>query len=119
MEWIRSSFLGDSQERMAAPVTLPWPNYFGGGAKSFGKMLPSHFTVTCYPYKEVHVTAKCDGKILTTCHLFCTPGKVVRPRQCETSSSSLPEITGPIYRTRPYMEKDQRKMRNLSQGVCI
>ena len=46
------------------------------------RILPSHFTVTCYPYKEVHVTAKCDGKILTTCHLFCTPGKIVWPRQC-------------------------------------
>ena len=45
------------------------------------RILPSHFTVTCYPYKGVHVTAKCDGKILTTCHLFCTPGKIVRPRQ--------------------------------------
>ena len=22
------------------------------------RILPSHFTVTCYPYKEVHVTAK-------------------------------------------------------------
>ena len=45
------------------------------------RILPSHFMVTCYPYKEVHVTAQCDGKILITCHLFCTPGKIVRPRQ--------------------------------------
>ena len=45
------------------------------------RILPSHFIVTCYPYKEVHVTAKCDGKILTTCLLFCTPSKIVRPRQ--------------------------------------
>ena len=37
------------------------------------KILPSHFTVTCYPYKKVHVITKSDGKILTTCHPFCHP----------------------------------------------
>jgi len=36
--------------------TLPWPNYFAGGAKSF-------------------------GKLLEFCHPFCTPGKIVQPRQ--------------------------------------
>ena len=66
-------------------VSLLWPNYFAGGCKILWhivKILPSHFMVTCYPYKEVHVTAKCDGKILTTCHPFCTPSKIVRPWQC-------------------------------------
>ena len=58
------------------------------------RILPSHFLVTCYPYKEVHVTAKCDGKI-PTCHPLCTPGKIVRPRQClqwcQTGDRSLPK----------------------------
>jgi len=41
--------------------TLLWPDYFAEGAKSFGKLskiLLSHFEVTCYPYKEIHVTGK-------------------------------------------------------------
>ena len=40
------------------------------------KILPSHFMVTCYPYKEVQMTTKCDGKILTMCHPFGTPQQI-------------------------------------------
>jgi len=39
-------------------------------------------SVMCSPYKEIHVTAKYDGKILTTCHAFWLPGKIVQFQQC-------------------------------------
>ena len=34
------------------------------------RILPSHFLVMFYPYKEVHMTTKCNGKILTMCYPF-------------------------------------------------
>jgi len=46
------------------------------------RILPSYFTVTCYPYKEIHVTAKGDSKIQTTCQPFWHPHKIVGPWQC-------------------------------------
>ena len=76
-----SSIIIDSQINILTAVA----ELFWRGCKILRqevRILPSHFTVTCYPYKEVHVTAKCDGKILTTCHLFCTLSKIVWPRQC-------------------------------------
>jgi len=45
--------------------TLPWPDYFAEGSKSFGKLsefCQTPLAVTCSPYKEIHVTAKRDGK---------------------------------------------------------
>ena len=50
-------------------LSLPWPNYSARGCKILQQVvdiLPSHCPVTCYSYKEVHVTAKCDCKFLLT-----------------------------------------------------
>ena len=46
------------------------------------RILPSPFPVTCSPYKEIHVTAKGDSMIQTTCQPFWHPRKIVGPRQC-------------------------------------
>ena len=63
---------------------------------TFRPMIKSHCcgrTILRHPFRQVrkffvrsrvilyHVTAECDGKILIACHSFCTPSKIVQPRQ--------------------------------------
>ena len=67
--------------RMAKVVSgqaLPGPDYFDEEAKCYKQfvwILPSHIL----PFQTVR--SRAFGKILTNCHQFCLPGKIIRSPQ--------------------------------------
>ena len=72
------------------------------------RILPSHFTVTCYPYKEVHVTAKCDGNNLPS---------ILHPRQSSPATAVYDEFSVAAFSLMLLYHKDE--LMSTLIGWCV